>query len=220
VPGEPIPGQPRDLLQGPRFLEQVRRAGHDLQARPARQFPQGAPVQLDDHRVPGSDDQQRRLADRAQGLAGEVRTAAAGDHRGHRGRPVRGRDQRGRRARAGAEQPGPQPRRGRECLRPVGQRGHPVGEQGDVEPEMPGPHVQLLFAGGEQVGQDGGQPGGVQLAGHVAVARAVPATAATVREQYHPAGVIGHGHVGAQLRAACRDLEAALDQAHGHTANG
>ena len=66
---------------------------------------------------------------------------------------------------------------------PVGQERHPEREQADVEAELAGPGVGLLFRRREQIGQDG-QARGLQLGGHVPVARAAPAAAAAVREQF------------------------------------
>jgi hypothetical protein len=93
--------------------------------------------------------------------------------------------------------------------------------------------VQLLFPGGEQVGQDGGQAGGLQFAGHVAIAWAVPAAAAAVREQHDSTLRLGNRQVGVQRHTACGNLKALLNQVHNlasanvtlgvairHTANG
>src|SRR5260370_42688438 len=119
VMGEPAPGQPGHLLERPWFLEQVRGAWHDLQARLAPQLLDRLAVELDDHSVTCPDDQQGRLAYRAQVLAGEVGAATAGDDRRHRAGPPRGRDKRGGGARAGAQQPDPPAGRGPGSHHPV-----------------------------------------------------------------------------------------------------
>src|SRR5262249_51825664 len=202
VTGEPVQGQPGDLLQRARLLEQVRGARNDLQPGLATQLLHGGAVELDDCRVELPDDEQGRLADRAQAAAGEVGAAAAGDDRGHRAGPGRGRDQRRRGAGARAEQPDREAWGGVVTGQPVGQGGDPQPEHADVEPELTGPLVDLLLRRGEQVGQDGGQAGALELAGHVSVARAVAAAAAALREQHHSARRLGGHQVGGQRHAA------------------
>jgi ABC-2 type transporter len=199
VAGEPVPGQPGYLFKGAWFGEEVRGARDDLQACLARQLAQCFPVELDDHGVPCPGDQQGRLVDRPQVRACEVGAATAGDDRCYRAGPLGGRHQRGRGARAGAEQPDRQASRGPVVQHPVGQGGQPRREQVDVEPEPAGPRVQLLFPGGEQVGQDGGQAGGLQFVGHVAIAWAVPAAAAAVREQHDSTLRLGWAAYGAHV---------------------
>jgi len=61
VLGEPALGQPGDLLQRPGFFKQVRRACNDLETSSTAEFLHGLAVELDDHRVECSDDQQVAL---------------------------------------------------------------------------------------------------------------------------------------------------------------
>jgi hypothetical protein len=126
------------------------------------------------------------------------------------------------RAGAGAEQPDAEV--GERVLpdHPVGQCRHPLGEQADVEPERARAGVDLLLLRREQVGQDGREAGILELAGDVAVARAVAAAAAAVGEQDQPARPLRHHDVGPEHDARGRDLEALVDGVHGgpHTVNG
>src|SRR5258708_4450629 len=218
VTGEPVPGQPGDLLKRPWFLDQGGGTWIDLQPRLPAQLLHRLAVELDDHRVESPDDEQGRLGYRAQVLAGEVGAAAAGDDRRHRAGPLGGRDQRRRGAGAGAEEPDRQARGGPVGGQPVGQGGDPEREHADVEPELAGPRVELLLRRGEQVGQNGGQARALQFAGHVAVARAV-AAAAPARREHDPAARRLRDHqVGVQRHAARRDLKAPLDKVHGFLA--
>src|SRR5258708_1183678 len=105
VTGEPVPGQPGDLLKRPWFLEQVRGTWNDLQPRLTAQLLHRLAVELDDHRVESPDDEQGRLGYRAQVLAGEGGAAAAGDDRRHRAGPPGRRDNRRPGAGAAAEAP-------------------------------------------------------------------------------------------------------------------
>jgi hypothetical protein len=67
----------------------------------------------------------------------------------------------------------------------------------EVDVEHVGPVV--LLAGGEQVEQQGAEARLVQDVGDVAVAGAVAAAAAAVREHDHPGGVLGQGEVPAEV---------------------
>ena len=81
--GEPPGRQARDLLQRARLLEQVRRAGHDLEPRPRRACRASASRFMRDHRhVVAAHDQERRGAALAgSAVPGQVGPAAARDHR-------------------------------------------------------------------------------------------------------------------------------------------
>jgi hypothetical protein len=105
---------------------------------------------------------------------------------------------------------------------PVGQCRHPLREQADVEPERTGAGVELFLLRREQVGQDGRQAGVLELAGDVAVARAVAAAAAAVGEQDQSLRRLRHHDVGLEHDARGRDLDAPVDGVHGgpHTVNG
>ena len=129
VLGEPALGQPGDLLQRPGFLEQVRRACNDLQASLTAEFLHGLAVELDDHRVECSDDQQGGLADQTQVPVGEVGTASTADDRRHRARPGSGCYERGRGAGAGAEETDRDPGRGLMLGQPVCDGGYPARER-------------------------------------------------------------------------------------------
>src|SRR5258707_9085038 len=218
VTGEPVPGQPGALLERAWFFEQVRGIWNDLQPRLTAQLLHRLVVELDDHRVEFPDDEQGRLGYRAQVLAGEVWAAAAGDDCRHRAGPRGGCDKSRRGAGAGAEEPGRQARGGPVGGQPVGQGGDPEREHADVESELAGPRVELLLRWGEQVGQNGGQARALQFAGHVAVARAVAAAAAAVREQHRAPRPLGYHQGGVQRHAARRNLKAPLDKVHGFLA--
>ena len=79
----------------------------------------------------------------------------------------------------------------RPAAQPVGRRDQPPGEQLDVEDVRAVP----LLLGGEQVDEQRAQPGLVEHLGDVAVAWAVAAAAAAVREDDDCPGSGGHGEV-------------------------
>jgi hypothetical protein len=83
----------------------VRRACNDLQPLLAAEFLHGLAVDLDEHRVECSDNQQGGLADQTQVPIGEIGTASAADDRRHRARPGSSCYERGRGAGAGTEDP-------------------------------------------------------------------------------------------------------------------
>src|SRR5262249_35724606 len=74
---KPIGGQPRRLLQFSRLLEQVCRAGHNLQFLHAQKLSKRFFVQSNDRAIQSADDEQRRRNHSRQGLAGHVGTPAA-----------------------------------------------------------------------------------------------------------------------------------------------
>lgn len=69
---EPRAREAGDLVEGARFLEQVRRAFYDLKALLAREAVEGLPVHLDDRGVVAPDDKQgRRHRYRRNGSRGQ-----------------------------------------------------------------------------------------------------------------------------------------------------
>ena len=74
---KPVRSQLRDLLQGPRLLEEVAGTGDDAEFTLDPKLPPRRLVERDDLRVVAADDQQRRRSDFGQGLAGQIGAAAA-----------------------------------------------------------------------------------------------------------------------------------------------
>ena len=74
---EPVAGKTGNLLQRSRFLEEMRRAGDDLERHLPGDERHGAAIQLYDNRIITPHDQQGGLANRSQRLAGEVMSTAA-----------------------------------------------------------------------------------------------------------------------------------------------
>jgi hypothetical protein len=91
------------------------------------------------------------------------------------------RQQRRRRAGAGAEAPGHQATGGIRVGEPI-DRHHTLGKQRDVEAKLPRPHVCRLLFGRQQVEQERAEPHLVEALGDLAVAWALAPTACTVRE--------------------------------------
>ena len=84
------------------------------------------------------------------------------------------------------------------CGKPPPQQQMPPAEvgvttaQGDIEAELPRPGVNGLLLRGEQVHEEGGKAALNERPGHEAVARALAAGAASVREQDHAPRPVGH----------------------------
>ena len=116
---EPLRGEPGDLLQLPRLLEEVRRPRHDLQLL-LRAHPRiSLPVHLPYGVVFSPDDQERRGRDAGQRLTRQVRAPAARDDSSDFW-TLGGRDQRGPGSGAGAEVADPEILRVRFLGEPVG----------------------------------------------------------------------------------------------------
>src|SRR5690606_4353401 len=98
---------------------------------------------------------------------------------------------------------------------PVDGRREALGEQPDVEAQVPRACVGRGLLGAEQVQQDGGVPGLAQGRGHLPVPRAAAAGAGAVGEDDDAAGPVGHGDVRRQPGGADVDL---LGGAHGRPA--
>lgn len=90
VGGKPVPGQGGGRGQRARLLEQVGRAGHDLQAVLAAQAGLSLAVEVEHHVVLPADDEQRRRGYGGEPARGKIGTPAAGDHRGDSGAGLRG----------------------------------------------------------------------------------------------------------------------------------
>jgi hypothetical protein len=75
----------------------------------------------------------------------------------------------------------------RRC-RPVQRGSQPAGQQLDVEAEATAGALGRLLLGGQQIQQQGGQAGLLELGGNQAVAGAESAAAAPVGEQHHALG--------------------------------
>ena len=101
--GEPLAGHLGDGVERARFLEEMRRAGDDLDAVLAQQLAYGVAVELEHDVVAGTDDQQRRGACLAETGCGQVGPAATRHHRADACRWMAGGPQRGGRAGAGTE---------------------------------------------------------------------------------------------------------------------
>ena len=82
---------------------------------------------------------------------------------------------------------------------PVHDRRRPARQQIDVEPERTSARVLDLLGGRQQVDQDSGQAGCLQLTGDIPVARAVAAAAAAVDEHHDALGGRRHDDVRLQL---------------------
>jgi hypothetical protein len=85
---------------------------------------------------------------------------------------------------------------------PVQRGGEPAGQQLDVEAQATAGTLGRLLLAGQQIQQQGGQAGLLELGGNQAVAGAQPAAAAPVGEQHHALGGGRYGQVGGQPHPA------------------
>ncbi len=191
----PLAGRLGDLAERARLLEQVGGAGHDMEGVRDVQPPGRLLVEPQHLLVPAAHDQQHRGPDGFQGVARQVGPAAAGDDRRHSARPLGGGDQGRARAGAGAEQDDGQVAGAGRPGKPVDGGHQPATQQGDVEAEFGGDHVQPFLLLGEQVDQQGAESGGAQTGGDLAVAGTVPGAAAAVREQHDRPGAGRHDQI-------------------------
>ena len=142
-----------------------------------------------------ADDQQCRGDHVGERSASEVGPAAAGHHRANLHPRIGGRDQGRAGTGAGAEIADGQRRGIGLAGQPAGDVGQPASQQLDVEDVG-----AVAFLGrGEQVEQQGGEPGLVQDLGDIPVAGAVPAASAAVREHHDAPRVLGNGQVPGHL---------------------
>ncbi len=154
----------------------MRRARHDLQPRLGPHGPLRGAIHLDDRRVVGAHDQQRRRAHLAQqGGRRQIGPPATRDHRAHDLGALGGGDQRSGRAGAGTEAAD---RRGlgtKFGAQPVQPGGHTVAEEVDVEAQPAALQVFALLLDGQEVEQQRAEPNRVEPLGDQPVARTVPA---------------------------------------------
>ena len=160
-------------------------SGHDLQVDIGRHPRGGVPVQPQHLAYP----RHRRSAGWARCTRGSASPARSGRPpremtRRTRSGAVRRRDQGGAQHRCWRRiRPTGSDRVSSRCPSQSTRRDDPVGQHRDVEAQLTGPLIQLLLVRGEQVHQQGRVPRPLQRRGHLAVARAVPAAAAAVREE-------------------------------------
>src|SRR5690349_17183645 len=87
-----------------------------------------------------------------------------------------------------------------EAVRGVGQA---MGQQVDVEAQMGGMHVYLLFVCGEQIYQEGGKPCLLENLSYIAVAAAVTAAAAAVGKEHDACRAAGYDEIALKSDRAC-----------------
>src|SRR5690606_15279364 len=189
VAPEPPGRQAGDLLQRARLLEEMGRAGHDDEFLLGAQRVVRLPVQADDDVVEPADDQERRRADLAERVAGQIGAAAAGDDRLDPRRLLRGGDERRRRAGARAEVPDRERGRLRVRAHPLRRPDQTPGEERDVEDLLAVVGLRLR----EQVEEERADPGADQLRRNETVPRAEPAAPRAVREEDDAQRVLREG---------------------------
>src|SRR5262249_43976620 len=115
---------------------------------------------------------------------GQVGPAATRNHGPNGLWTLRHRDQSSGRARAGAEVA----QRQISCLglpsQPGAGAGKPLRQECDIEPDVPGPHIQRLLLGREQIEQQCGKAGLLEDLRDETVSRAMPAAAAAMCKRY------------------------------------
>src|SRR6185312_7959963 len=167
----------RYLLQRTRFLEQMAGPRDDFEFFLAGQLLQSALVELDDDVVVAADDQKNRGFDACEGVAGEIRAAAAGDD-GADALPARSSgDERGSGARAGAEVADSNIAGFGIGLKPIGCAEEAFSQESDIEAEICRDLVHALLLRREQIDEKCGEACALEHMGHVTVARAEAAAA-------------------------------------------
>ena len=105
--------------------------------------------------------------------------------------------------------------RGNESIWVMRDRGdYPVAQTIDVEAVLACSNVDRLLVGGQQVQEQRGEPGFVEGAGDLCVARAQATGAAAVREQHDPAGCVGNGQRSLEPERKNLDVERARNVDH------
>src|SRR5215218_5656087 len=203
VAREPAGGQPRDLLERSRLLEEVRGTGYDLQPLLHAKLIERFLVHADHGHVVAADDQERGRPDEGQGVARQVGASAARDDRAHL--TLCRRDQRRRRAGAGAEVADPQLLRVGVLLEPAGGAGEPLCEQPDVEAEVAGAQIGLFLVRREEVDQQRRETRLPERPRDLAVSGAVPTRTGAVGEEHDPSRALGHAQVPFELDRTGRD---------------
>ncbi len=194
MPREPTAGQARDFLQGARFGKQMGGAGNDDQFLFAAQGLKGLAVELNDRFIVAAHDEQRGSLHRGQGLAGKVGPAAAGDDgpggaqggRGHEGGGCPG---------AGAKKAQPELADVLLIFSPNRRILESAGQEIDVETEVGRCLVELFLLRREQVEEKGAKTLLPEGQGDGAIARAVAAAAAAMREKNESFGFLRNGQI-------------------------
>ncbi len=159
--------------------------GNNLQGVSPSQSRQRLLVEFDDPDICAADNEEGRRLNSVEKIAGEVRTPPARNDRADAMREVRGRNERSRRSRAGAEQSERKPREMGLLVQPVDGVDKSVRQQRDVK------HIATigLFGRREEVKQQSRNAPAVQRVGDRVVSRAQPTGAAAVSEDNKRASV-------------------------------
>jgi hypothetical protein len=180
----------RDLIQRSGFLEQMRGARDDLQLLSSLQPRKRLLVQPNDDLVESTDHQQRRRANLLEELFGQIRPTASRHHGVHDRRPFRGSNQRGGRPCTRSEEPGWQRRCEWVRVCPVDRANQTIGEQWNVESKFGCGSIDAIFVDSEEIQQKCSHAAMVEHIGDRAIARAVSAAAAPMRENHESARII------------------------------
>jgi hypothetical protein len=190
IPAEPAQCESRNLLQRARFFKEVARSGDDRQLLLAAHLLHGLTVQFDYLMVIAANDEQRRRLNASQGGACEIRPASPGNDGRNDGRLLSGGDQCCPCTGARSEVTHAEIAGGRFSAEPVGDLAKPGREKADIEAQMSCTQVDLFFGFREQVEQQRPEAASLEHGGHVAIARTVPAAAATVGKQNDSCGSV------------------------------
>ena len=178
VPGEPLEGELSHAFERSRFLEQVRRSGHDLQLAEASERRLRLAIPLKDRPVVPAHDQQRRRRHFGEPGRSEVGPATTGDDRSYLPPELSGSHQGRSGPGARSEEPHPEVVRFRLSAQPPRRAHEAVREQLDVE------HVRTveLFLHRQEVDEERRESSIVQRKCDRSVPGAVTAAPAAVRE--------------------------------------
>jgi hypothetical protein len=167
----------------------------DGQPRHGRHPLHGFAIELDDRLIVSADDEQRRRSHERKGVTGKIGSAAARHDGVHAIRALGCCDERGRGARARAETAEWQPAGLRVRIHPIDRGYDTVSKAFDVEPKLPGPHVDGFLLRCQQIEQQCGEPAGFKGLPNLPVAVAETAAAAAVSEDDEPGGPLRYAQI-------------------------
>src|SRR6266850_3190574 len=90
-------------------------------------------------------------------------------------------------------------------VQPLGGTDEALGQEFDIESQMPGKLLFPLLLFGEQIEQQGSKPGFVKNARYILIARAMPAAAAAMSKQNYGRRVVGQDQLAPKAFPANRD---------------
>ena len=209
VPAKGVNGKVNNAIQGAGLFEQVRSTWYHSDLDRPVQSRSGRLVQIQHFEVPTADDQQSRRLDPPQRVPGKIWSASPRDHQLNMIRYLRCGNKRRRGARAGAEQCHRYPGGVGTIAQPPNRARQPGGQTRDIEPELSGSAVDLVFFRSQQIHQQSSIACLVQLRRDHPITRTVAAAAAAVGKDDDSRRVRRQDQVTVQDHSGSRNLNPA-----------